>query len=123
MVYGELIGEAHRRYTRYVNFQKGWKGHLWQGRFSSFPMDEQYLIAAAKYIELNPVRARIVNKPEDYKWSRAVAHLQREDDILVKAAPLLDIVSDWRELLFSDLTEDEYETLRSHERTGRSPGE
>lgn len=116
------IGEAHRRYTRYVNFQKGWKGHLWQGRFSSFPMDEQYLIAAAKYIELNPVRAGIVESPESYKWSSAAAHLQKEDDILVKAGPLLDIVPDWRELLSSDLTEDEYKTLRSHEKTGRPLG-
>ena len=116
------IGEAHRRYTRYINFQKGWKGHLWQGRFSSFPMDEQYLIATAKYIELNPVRARIVNKPGNYKWSSATAHLQKENDILVKTEPLLDIIPDWRELLSSDLTEEEYERLRSHETTGRPLG-
>ncbi|MFO7607124.1 MAG: transposase [Desulfurivibrionaceae bacterium] len=116
------IGEAHRRYTRYINFQKGWKGHLWQGRFGSFPMDEEYLIATARYIELNPVRAGIVKKPEDYKWSSAQAHLQGEDDILVKVEPLLSIIPDWRELLASDLSEEEYETLRLHERTGRPLG-
>ncbi len=116
------IGEVHRRYTRYINFQKGWKGHLWQGRFGSFPMDEEYLIAAARYIELNPVRAEIVKKPEDYKWSSAQAHLQGEDDILVKVEPLLSIVPDWRELLASDLSEEEYENLRLHERTGRPLG-
>jgi putative transposase len=54
------IGEAHHRYTRYINLQRGWRGHLQQGRFGSFPMDEQYLIATARYIELNPVRAEIV---------------------------------------------------------------
>ena len=37
------IGEAHRRYTRRINFREGWRGHLWQGRFSSFMMDERYL--------------------------------------------------------------------------------
>jgi|SRR3990167_2761495 len=37
------IGEAHRRYTRRVNFLEGWRGHLWQGRFASFPMDKAYL--------------------------------------------------------------------------------
>jgi len=37
------IGEAHRWYTRRVNFRAGWRGHLWQGRFASFPMDERYL--------------------------------------------------------------------------------
>jgi len=34
------VGEAHRRYTREINFREGWRGHLWQGRFASFPMDE-----------------------------------------------------------------------------------
>ena len=116
------IGEAHRRYTRYLNFQKGWKGHLWQGRFGSFLMDEQYLLATARYIELNPVRAGIVKRPEDYKWSSAQAHLQGEDDILVKVKPLLAIVPDWRELLLSDLGPEEYETLRRHERSGRPLG-
>lgn len=76
------IGEAHRRYTRYINFQKEWKGHLWQGRFASFPMDEHYLIATARYIELNPVKAGLVKKPEEYRWSSARAHLQGEDEFL-----------------------------------------
>jgi putative transposase len=116
------IGEAHRRYTRYLNFQKGWKGHLWQGRFGSFLMDEQYLLATARYIELNPVRAGIVKRPEDYKWSSAQAHLQGEDDILVKVEPLLALVPDWQELLLSDLAPEEYETLRRHERSGRPLG-
>jgi len=116
------IGEAHRRYTRYINFDKGWKGHLWQGRFGSFPMDEQYLIATARYIELNPVKAGMVKRPGDYKWSSAQAHLKEENDILVKAEPLLKIVTDWQELLASDLAPDEYETLRRHERSGRPLG-
>ena len=116
------IGEAHRRYTRYINFQKGWKGHLWQGRFGSFPMDEQYLVTTARYIELNPVKAEIVKRPEEYQWSSARAHLDGEDDILVKVEPLLEIVPDWQELLKSDLSEEEYKTLRQHERTGRPLG-
>src|SRR5438105_2893425 len=49
------IGEAHRRYTRHVNFREGWRGHLWQGRFASYPMEERYLLMAARYIEKNPV--------------------------------------------------------------------
>lgn len=78
------IGEAHRRYTVFINSQKGWKRHLWQGRFPSFPMDEKYLIAASRYIELNPVRAGLVSDAEDYPWSSCRAHLNNEDDILVK---------------------------------------
>jgi len=48
------IGEAHRRYTRRINFREGWRGHLWQGRFASYTMEERYLLAAARYIEMNP---------------------------------------------------------------------
>ena len=51
------IGEAHRRYSRMINFREGWHGYLWQGRFSSFVMDEAHLIASIRYIERNPVRA------------------------------------------------------------------
>jgi len=53
------LGEAHRRYTRRVNFREGWRGHLWQERFHSTPMDEAWLLAAARYVELNPVRAKL----------------------------------------------------------------
>lgn len=56
------IGEAHRRYTRLINFREGWRGHLWQERFASFPMDESYLLAAARYVEMNPVASGLVNK-------------------------------------------------------------
>ena len=57
------IGEAHRRYTRWINFREGWRGHLWQGRFASFVMDEDHLLTAARYVELNPVRAGLVQAP------------------------------------------------------------
>jgi putative transposase len=70
------LGEAHRRYTRLINFREGWRGHLWQGRFSSFVMDEKYLLAAARYVELNSVRTRLVEKPELYPWSSAAAHVK-----------------------------------------------
>ena len=54
---GKAIGEAHRRYTRIINFREHWKGYLWQGRFASYPMDENWLLRAAAYVELNPVKA------------------------------------------------------------------
>lgn len=44
------IGETHRQYTRAINNRMGWRGFLWQGRFASFPMDESYLLAAARYV-------------------------------------------------------------------------
>jgi len=82
-------------------------------------MDEQYFIAAASYIEMNPVRSGMLKKAEEYPWSSARAHLQNENDILVNVAPGLEIVPDWSGLLSSDLAEKEIEVLRRHERTGR----
>jgi putative transposase len=51
------LAEPHRRYAATVNRRSEWKGHLWQERFASFPMDEQWLIACARYVELNPVQS------------------------------------------------------------------
>jgi putative transposase len=117
------IGEAHRRYTRYVNFREGWRGHLWQGRFASFVMDEPYLLAAARYIELNPLRAGLADSPRAYRWSSARAHLRGKDDLLVKVAPLLDLAGDWRKLLTGAVCEEELKRFRAHETTGRVMGD
>ena len=51
-------------------------------------MDESYFLTAARYVELNPVRAKIVTRAEDYPWSSASAHLSGKNDILVEVAPL-----------------------------------
>jgi putative transposase len=116
------IGEAHRRFTRRVNFREGWRGHLWQGRFASFPLDEQYLLAAARYVELNPVRAKLAADPFVWRWSSAAAHLAGKDDSLVKVSPLLGMVSNWREFLLGTIDKEEIEKIRRHERTGRPLG-
>src|SRR5271169_4744085 len=110
------IGEAHRRYTRRINFREKWRGYLWQGRFASFVMDEPHLIAAARYVELNPVRARLAARAEEWPWSSALAHLRGQDDCLVKVAPLLSMIGDWGGLLNSALPEDELEEVRRHSR-------
>ncbi|MDY7033785.1 MAG: transposase [Thermodesulfobacteriota bacterium] len=103
----KAIGEAHRRYTRYINFSKGWRGYLWQGRFSSYTMDETYLLVAAKYIEFNNVRADLVEEPWDYQRSSASAHFTEKDDDLVNVSPLLEIAGNWRDFLSEDISEQE----------------
>jgi putative transposase len=117
------LGETHRRYTRHVNLRKGWRGYLWQGRFASFPVDESHLLACARYVELNPVRARLARRPRDWRWSSARAHLAGTDDDLVTTRPLLDLVDDWREFLRGGLSAAEHEAIRAHERTGRPLGD
>ena len=116
------IGEAHRRYTRRINLREQWRGYLWQGRFASFITDEPYLLAAARYVELNPVRAKLVKRARDWPWSSAKAHLKGRDDRLVKVAPLLAMVGDWKAFLRSAMREEELRALREHGRTGRPLG-
>lgn len=114
----KAIGEAHKRYTKRINQREGWRGYLWQGRFASYVMDEEYLAAATRYIEINPVRAGIVKKPWDYRWSSAAAHIKGESDGLVNARPLLDMFGDWRKFLGEGLDVPTQEKLRKHSSTG-----
>jgi len=115
------IGEAHRRYSRMINFRENWRGHLWQGRFASFPMDENYLLATALYVEMNPVRANLATDAAAWPWSSAQAHLAKKDDGLVKVSPLLEIVGDWKTFL-AGANEELLNDIRKHERSGRPLG-
>ena len=70
----KVLKPLHMRYAQRVNRTRGWKGHLWQGRYISSALDEDYLWAAVGYVERNPVRARLVRKAENYRLSSASAH-------------------------------------------------
>jgi putative transposase len=115
------IGEAHRRYTRFVNFRQGKRGHLFQRRFYSCPMDEPHFIAAVVYVERNPVRAGLVRMPWDYSWSSAkfrMGHVE-EDRLVTERKPFgLDV--EWRDRLRQDPRE--MSVLREKTRTGRPCG-
>jgi putative transposase len=120
---GRAIGETHRRYTNFVNDRAQWTGHLFQGRFASTPMDEAHLIAAARYVALNPVRAHLVARAEDWRWSSAKAHLAGRDDGLVRVQPLLDRVPSVSDLLLpGEADAPEFAALRAAEMTGRPVG-
>jgi len=67
---GKLMKRLAGRQTRYRNRLEGRSGTLWEGRYKSSPVDDDgYLLACCRYIELNPVRARMVSAPLDYPWS------------------------------------------------------
>ena len=98
-------------------------GHLWQGRFSSVAMDEPHLHAALRYVALNPVRARLVSRAEDWPWSSVRAHFARADDHVVRVAPALDRIGDFRAFLGEEFDEDfTYAALRKAETIGRPVG-
>lgn len=117
------FADAHRRYTGYVNARMRVTGHLWQGRFGSVVMDEAHLANAVRYVSLNPVRARLVDRAEDWNWSSVNAHLRGRDDGLVQVAPVLERYGGFR--LFLGAEENDtasFRALRRSESTGRPLG-
>ncbi len=113
------LGDVHRRYTGRINSRNEWTGHLWQGRFGSVAMDEEHLMNAVRYVSMNPVRAKIVERAADWPWSSVGAHLSGKDSELIKAAPVLDRCPDFAAMLESDESEELNKTLRNAETIGR----
>ena len=114
---------AHKRYSRGINFCKGWRGYLWQGRFISYLMDEPHTCMAIRYIEQNPVRAGIVGKAHDYKWSSAKAHVYKQiDPILSTPEWIYKMAGDWEKYLELTNKDEMVRLLKKHARTGRPVG-
>jgi len=108
-----VLRPLHTRYAQKINREHGWKGHLWQGRYFPSPLDDVYMWNVIRYVELNPLRARIVRRAENYKWSSAAGHCELgEDKILTKDkrwTGLFDEIKDWSNWLAEG---DETEKIR-----------
>jgi putative transposase len=121
----KAVGRTHFRYTQYVNRFHKRSGHLWQGRFYSCPLDEQHFLLAMRYVELNPVRAKVCRKPWRYEWSSAAVHVDAKS-----RSELLDLrrwyamisAEQWRKELKVRIDESELGRLRANTNTGRPLG-
>jgi putative transposase len=85
-------------------------------------MDEQYLLAAVRYVERNPLRAGLCKSVGDWRWSSARVHLHEQDDGLVSVRPLLELIPDWRHFLAAPDADTLPERIHLHARTGRLLG-
>ena len=113
----------HRDYTGFINARMRTTGHLWQGRYGSVAMDEAHFVTALRYIALNPVRARLVARAEDWRWSSTRALLAGQDDHVVTVAPALERVGDFAAFLGEPFDEAlTYAALRKAESVGRPVG-
>jgi putative transposase len=121
----QAIGGTHLRYAQYVNRLHGRSGHLWQGRFHSCALDRQHLWLALKYVELNPVRARLCRRAWRYAWSSAALHVDEAAE-----SEWLDLArwyqrtsaAAWRQELAEGLTDEEVARIRLRTHTGRPLG-
>ena len=117
------LARVHRSYAGVIQARRKRSGHFWQGRFGAVAMDEQHLMAALRYVSLNPVRARLVERAQDWRWSSTSAHLRGKDDGLTALAPIRDRVPRFADLLASDPEQDLFGQLRAAESIGRPLGD
>jgi putative transposase len=118
----QCVANAHRKYAGRINARNKWTGHLWQGRFGSVIMDEAHLYNAFAYICLNPVRARLVARPQDWRWSSVHAHLTEVDDGLTTIGPARKRIDDFAAYLEQCDDDVTFDRLRKSETTGRPIG-
>ena len=117
--------KVHTQYTRMINFREKWRGALWQGRFASCPMDEAHTYHAVRYVERNPVRARMVRRPWRYAWSSAAYHVGEgsSDALIDDQGPTAHLTDDWRDTLLDRDQETMVDTLREETMAGRPAGD
>jgi putative transposase len=121
----KAVGRTDFRYSQYINRFHRRSGHLWQGRFYSCALDERHFWLAMKYVELNPVRARLCRKPWLYAWSSAAAHVDEKarSDVLHLDRWFADMSGDqWRRELTEGMGDLEVDVLRLRTQTGRPLG-
>lgn len=119
----KAVGATHLRYTRMINRRERWTGYLWQGRFASFLMDNDHLLACARYVGLNPVRAALTARASDWPWSSVRAHLDGQRDLLLTPEPLAERLGGRMAGFFDvDVQEEALRRLRRASSTGRPLG-
>jgi putative transposase len=95
----EVMKGINISYAQYYKKEYGYIGHFWQDRYKSILISkDNYLLACGSYVELNPVRARIVGDPRDYRWSSyAVYAYGRRDEITDEHSIYEDLSKDQKE--------------------------
>lgn len=117
------LAAVHRRYAGKIHARLHRTGHFWQGRFGCVAMDESHLRGALRYVALNPVRARLVERAIDWPWSSVHVHLGRvADDGLTAREPVLSRYPHFAELIAAGEDEAMSHRLRRSETVGRPLG-
>lgn len=118
-----VLAATHRRYAGRVHARLKRTGHFWQGRFGCVAMDEDHLGAALRYVALNPVRARLVERAADWRWSSTpVLTGAWAADGLTCAAPVLGRYPDFAGMIAAGEDEAMSARLRKAESIGRPVG-
>ena len=93
------LSSVHTAYSQRVNRHQNLSGHLFQGRYASYPMDDRHTMIAVRYIENNPVAAGMAASADAWPWSSARAHVTNDPDGLTDLRFLASHVSNWQAYL------------------------
>jgi putative transposase len=121
----QALQHTHGRYAAYWNARQSSSGHVWQGRFYSCPLDDAHLWTALRYVELNPLRAGMVDAASQWRWSSAAAHcgVSTPENWLELASWQKRWTADaWIGYLAEGESPDEVTALRQFTHTGRPLG-
>ena len=114
---------ANSIYARLFNEKYGLSGYVWEARPWSCPLEDSHFRSAIRYVERNPVRAGLVRRAEDYRWSSARAHCGiGVDDLLGTLHPLLAEINSWAGWLAESNTAEFDQHLRESTMRGRPCG-
>ena len=121
--FAKFFNAVHMRYAQYFNRRYEVSGHLWQGRYYSCLLDNVHFIAAIRYVERNPVRAKLVRLAWDWPWSSAKEHVRKERGIIC----LNDIneyidIEGWEEYLGNEEIVEDLDAIRRETISGRAWG-
>lgn len=117
------LSKVHRAYAGRIHAREQRTGHFWQGRFGCVAMDEAHLLAALRYVALNPVRARLAARAQDWRWSSVHALLDpARGDGITATDPVLERVPDFAALLETGEDAGRSSSLRRAESVGRPLG-
>ncbi len=128
---GKLMKRVAGRQTRYVNSVESRTGTLWEGRYKSSPVEtNEYLLVCSRYIELNPVRARLVGRPQDYPWSSYGAKVGEADEHNLDLDPCYLALGDtsstrierYRQWAHADIPQGEWSVIRQAVQAGHLTG-
>jgi len=110
---GQTFCRAHQQYSLYYHKKNDLHGHLWQERFYSCLLEGSHIPTAIKYVECNPLRAKLVKNVEDYLWSSANFHLGKKYNI-IHLSDIKPYVNEknWKNFLNQEQTEKEINALR-----------
>ncbi|MGB0684241.1 MAG: transposase [Magnetovibrionaceae bacterium] len=118
------LSRVHRAYAGHIHARETRTGHFWQGRFGCVAMDDDHLVAAMAYVALNPVRASLADRPQDWRWSCVKAYRKPGfEDGLTDSGAVAPYRTSAMALIKAGLEDERFDALRRAETIGRPVGE